>query len=347
MASSNEQEKNFEETDVSTAQASLESPHVSTSGGSDLDETYDIYKQHAGEELDPAEAKKVLRKIDRRIVPILFVIYLLQYLDKNGINYASVYGLEKGTRLSGQDYSWLSSIFYFGYLISQYPSGYILQRLPLGKVLSFSTLAWGVILITTPACYNFAGIAINRFLLGVVEATVNPGFILVMSTWYKSAEQPLRLESYYCTNGVATMFGGLIGYAVGHITTGLPRWMYVFLIFGSCSIAAGIWSLLALPDQPSTAKFLSERQRVVAVERVAVNRQGVKNHHFKKDQMWQTLYDPKTWILFIMAVGAQVPNSAITSVRLPSSLLQRCSNVPTLTLSSLHHSSSRDSEWAH
>lgn len=142
---------------------------------------------------------------------------------------------------------------------------------------------------------------------------VNPGFVLVMSTWYTSLEQPSRLESYYCTNGVATMFGGLIGYAVGHIKTGLPRWMYVFLIFGACSIASGVWALLVLPDQPSTAKFLNERERAVAVERVAGNRQGVKNRHFRKSQLWQTLYDPKTWILFIMAIGAQVPNAAITS----------------------------------
>ncbi len=55
---------------------------------------------------------------------------------------------------------------------------------------------WGVLLITTPACYNFAGIAINRFLLGVVEAVVNPGFVLVMAMWYQGAEQPLRLVTY-------------------------------------------------------------------------------------------------------------------------------------------------------
>lgn len=133
--------------------------------------------------------------------------------------------------------------------------------------------------------------------------------------WWTSAEQPLRLEAYYCTNGIATMIGGLLGYAIGHITTGsLERWMYVFIIFGSVSIVWGIVVLLFLPDIPSTAKFLTERERYVAVERVAANRQGVKNTHFKKYQLVQTLQDPKTWILFIMAVGAQVPNSAITSV---------------------------------
>ena len=88
------------------------------------------------------------------------------------------------------------SIFYFGYLFFQFPSGYALQRLPIGRFLSIATIAWGIILITTPACTSFAGMATNRFLLGALEATVNPGFVLIMSMWYTSAEQPLRLEIY-------------------------------------------------------------------------------------------------------------------------------------------------------
>jgi MFS family permease len=219
------------------------------------------------------------------------------------------------------------SIFYFGYLAGQYPAGYLLQRLPIAKFLGLCTIGWGIILMTTPACHNFAGTAANRFLLGLLESTVNPGFVMIMSMWYTSAEQPLRLEAYYCTNGIATMFGGLIGYAVGHINSGLPRWMYVFLIFGSASTLMGILTLLFLPDLPSTAPFLSARQRIVAVERVASNRQGVKNRHFKSYQAWQTFRDPKTWLLFIMATGAQIPNSALTSF---SSIIIKSFGVDTL-----------------
>ncbi|KAK7515006.1 major facilitator superfamily domain-containing protein [Phyllosticta citriasiana] len=286
----------------------------SSENSSDLDDSYEVFKRAESLEYDESEAKKVLRKIDMRIVPVLFMTYLLQYLDKNAINYSSVYGLKQGTHLHGDQYSWLNSIFYFGYLVAQYPSGYIMQSFPIGKFLSLITFGWGLILITTPACYNFAGIAVNRFMLGLVEAAINPGFVLVMGLWYTSAEQPLRLEAYYCTNGLATMVGGLIGYAIGHITTGtLARWQYVFIIFGAVSIAWAAISFLLLPDLPSTAKFLTERERAIAVHRVAKNRQGVKNTHFKKDQAWQCLTDPKTWILFILAVGAQVPNSALTS----------------------------------
>ena len=86
----------------------------SLAASSDLDDNYHLYRRSDEQELDPTESKRVLRKLDFRIVPILFLIYLLQYLDKNGINYASVYGLQKGTNLHGQDYSWLGSIFYFG-----------------------------------------------------------------------------------------------------------------------------------------------------------------------------------------------------------------------------------------
>jgi MFS family permease len=315
------------------------SPQLSSTNASDLDDNYVLYKQQMGDApADAAEAKSVLRKIDWRVLPVLWTLYLLQYLDKNGLNYvrfflrwvynsaierlltfisasqASVYGLQTSLGLVGQQYQWLGSIFYFGYLIAQFPAGWLMQRLPVGKFLGFTGITWGIILMTTPACTNFAGIAANRFMLGLVEAAVNPGFVLVMSMWYTAQEQPLRLEIYYCTNGIATMFGGLLGYAIGHINGGLAKWMYVFIIFGSLSLVAGIATLFFLPDLPSSAKFLTQRERAVAVERVATNRQGVKNHVFKVDQLWQTLADPKTWILFILAVSAQVPNAAITSV---------------------------------
>lgn len=96
------------------ADAIQHSPTLSSEASSQLDDTYEAYKKNQGAEIDPAEAKKTLRKIDSRIVPILFFTYLLQYLDKNGINYASAFGLQEGTNLKGQDYSWLGMYQYVG-----------------------------------------------------------------------------------------------------------------------------------------------------------------------------------------------------------------------------------------
>lgn len=166
-----------------TEAPAYEAGETSPGSVSSLDDNYETFKRSQEVQYDAAEAKRVLRKIDLRIVPILFGTYLLQYLDKNSINFASVYGLKADNHLVGQDYSWLGSIFYFGYLGFQFPSSYAMQRLPIGKFLSITTIAWGIILITTPACHSFGGLATNRFLLGAVEAAVNPGFVLIMSMW--------------------------------------------------------------------------------------------------------------------------------------------------------------------
>jgi hypothetical protein len=91
--------------DVTNAASSSED--VSSESARDLDDTYQVFKDVATLEVDEAEAKRVLRKIDFRVVPILFVTYLLQYLDKNSINFANTFGLQEGTNLKGQDYSWL------------------------------------------------------------------------------------------------------------------------------------------------------------------------------------------------------------------------------------------------
>ncbi|TVY34905.1 putative transporter [Lachnellula subtilissima] len=278
-----------------------------------LDDNYGLYKSTRDVALDHTEARKVLKKIDLRVLSILMVTYVLQYLDKNCVNIASVYGLKKDTHLKGQDYSWLTSMFYIGYLVFQFPFGYLLQHFPTGRLLSLTIIAWGVVLITTPACTSFAGIATNRFFLGALESAINPGFVLLISMFYTTGEQPLRIEAYYSTIGIATMFSGLIGYAVGHINTGLSKWQYIFLIFGAITISWGILIFFLLPDSPSTTRFLSTRERAVAVERVAANRQGIKNLTFKMYQAKQMILDPKTWILFIMALSSQIPTAAVTS----------------------------------
>ncbi|KAM3088698.1 Allantoate permease [Clarireedia jacksonii] len=85
-----------------------------------------------------AEEKSVLRKIDWHLMPLLTFSYFLQFLDKSSLNYSSVLGIQKDTHLVGQQYSWLSSVFYFGYLVANYPASLGFVKLPLAKFLSVS-----------------------------------------------------------------------------------------------------------------------------------------------------------------------------------------------------------------
>lgn len=97
-----------EEKSAAAQFAAHEADGISPVSSTNIDDNYELYKSARDSEIDPIEAKRVLRKIDKRILPILFFTYMLQYLDKNSINFASVYGLQKGTGLTGNDYSWLS-----------------------------------------------------------------------------------------------------------------------------------------------------------------------------------------------------------------------------------------------
>lgn len=111
--------KQYSETDLSAKGSDPEqaSPHISSAAGSDLDDNYNVYKQHEGEApADPAEAKSVLKKIDWRVMPVLWTLYLLQYLDKNGLNYVCFLvpsNFRKGNR---------SSIWRFSRFCRKYPA---------------------------------------------------------------------------------------------------------------------------------------------------------------------------------------------------------------------------------
>ena len=105
-------------------------------------------------------------------MPLLCGTYLLQYIDKQALSYSAVFDLFTSTKTTSDEYSWLTSIFYFGYLVSEWPSSYLAQHFPTGKVLSCFVVTWGSVLMLTAACSNFTGLAICRFILGCLEAPI-------------------------------------------------------------------------------------------------------------------------------------------------------------------------------
>jgi ACS family allantoate permease-like MFS transporter len=227
------------------------------------------------------------------------------------MSYASVMGFKTALNLQGQQYSWLSSLFYFGYLAFELPASRLLQRLPLAKYSSFMIIMWGGTLCCMAACHNFAGAAAVRFFLGVFESAVTPGFALLTSQWYKTDEQGMRVGIWVSFNGFAQIFGGLLAYGV---STGLrdnsliPSWKVIFLIIGLLTIAVGVVFLFVMPDNQLNAWFLTPEERIVAIERIRSNQQGVGNKHFKMYQVKEALRDPFTWAIIIFALAGDIPN---------------------------------------
>lgn len=118
------------------------------------------------------EDRRILRKIDLTILPVLLTVYFLQQLDKSTLSYASVFGLLQDAKLQGEDYSWLASIVYIAQLVLQPAIAYFLVKLPTGKFLGVMVFCWGAVLSCMAIANNFKGLLATRFFLGAFEASV-------------------------------------------------------------------------------------------------------------------------------------------------------------------------------
>lgn len=169
--------------------------------------------------ITPQDDKRVLRRIDFVILPIMLFVYFLQGLDKATLSYASVFGLATDAGLVGDQYSWLGSIVYLAQLVMQPLLAYLLVRLPIGKFTSTMVLCWGITLSCMAAAHNFGGLLGTRFLLGAFEASVAPSFIAITQMWWRRREQTARTSYWYAMNGLTFMVRALTTHALSFIIT--------------------------------------------------------------------------------------------------------------------------------
>jgi len=236
--------------------------------------------------------KKLLHKIDRALMPIIFVAYGVQVLEKVVLGYAAIYGIQTDLHLVGQDYSWASGIFYFGYLFWEYPATYLMRYFPVSKYLGIVMTLWGVVSMLVPVCSNYGGLLANRFVLGALEAVAAPAFLLITAGWYKRTEQPLRQIVWFSATPVFAFIGGLLGYGLGIANTSLASWKVIYLVFGAFAIVWGPVMYFFLPSSPGSAKFLNEEEKIFAESRLAGD-SAVMEHFWKWYQVLRHSWIPK------------------------------------------------------
>jgi sugar phosphate permease len=117
----------------------------------------------------------------------------LTYSDKQTINFASVFGLQQDLNVSGSEFSWAVSLFYFGILTAQFPMTYFIGRFPATVVVSIAVILWGACEMCLAAPHNAAGLLATRFFLGACEGVAAPGFVVITSNYYKRSEHPIRV----------------------------------------------------------------------------------------------------------------------------------------------------------
>ncbi|KAM6508720.1 hypothetical protein FSOLCH5_011719 [Fusarium solani] len=235
----------------------------------------------------PAKCRQVRIKTDLVVMPLITISMTLAFLDKNALAYAAIYGLKEDTNLKKQEYSWLGSIFYFGYLFMEFPNLWIIYKFPAGKYLS------------------------DFFLVLLRLASFLVSFWLIrLGTVVKSSRYELRSGR----NTFAGVFGGILSYVIGRINGSLSTWKYIFIIYGAFTLVVGIAVFFLLPNSPAQAWFLNDELKSVAVLRLASNQTATKaSTKLRWGQIGEALKDTKYWCLAIFFIAQSITNAGITN----------------------------------
>ncbi|EPT03575.1 hypothetical protein FOMPIDRAFT_1115193 [Fomitopsis schrenkii] len=253
---------------------------------------------------------RVRRKLDRVIPPLCIFVYFTQYLDKTALSYASIMGFP----VTGQGYNIVAFSFYIGFFVWVFPTMYISQRTRLGKYLGGNILVWGVIMMLHTIPKSFAPFFVLRLFLGALESCVAPILILLISMFYKKDEQASRIALFYMMNGFSAVFGGFVAYGVSYTNDRhIPSYKIVYLLLGGMAIIVGLAVLIWMPDSPTHATFLTEEERIIAIERIRDDQGGTENKKLKKDQLLETFTDPRTWLIVLSTLLTNIPNGGLAN----------------------------------
>ncbi|PNP61514.1 hypothetical protein FNYG_13801 [Fusarium nygamai] len=262
----------------------------------------------------PEEEKAVLRKIDWRILPLILIAYFFQQLDKSTLAYSSVFDITTDANLHGKEFSWLGSSLYLAQLVAQPLAALTLVKLPTGKVIAGAIFLWGSSLCIMSACTTFKTLLVMRLFLGTFESLIAPSLIAVTQMWWKRNEQTLRTSYWSGMNGLTFIIGSLFTFGLGHIqSSALFSYQIIFLFCGLLTVAYSIPVYFLMPDSPMEAKFLSDREKVVTIERLRSNQMGIVSRQWKWEHVKESILDLKTWCWFFLVITISIPSGGIST----------------------------------
>ncbi|KAJ4250235.1 hypothetical protein NW762_012050 [Fusarium torreyae] len=275
---------------------------------------------------DPVAEKKLVRKIDLYILPMIWIMYLLSYMDRTksqwlkSIGNAKIAGMDKDLNLDSNKYSIVLVVFFVGYVVFEVPSNMILTRTRPSRYLPAIMFMWGGVTIGMAFTPSYKALVGLRVLMGILESGFAPGVLLLLSSWYKSEEQSKRFAVYISAAILSGAFGGLLA---GSITDGLDGthgkagWRWLFVVEGAATMGCAIIACAVLPDFPantSTMKF-SNGERELAIRRLQQNSRQVATEDEPRLGHWEafklSMLNWRTW-LFVVGYMAIVGSSTLS-----------------------------------
>ncbi|KAJ4246338.1 hypothetical protein NW762_013689 [Fusarium torreyae] len=255
---------------------------------------------------DTGEEKRLVRKIDLTLLPCLWWMYVLAYLDRGNIANANAAGMSESLDMKDADYSLLVYLFFVGYFLCEVPSNMIMNKCRPSIYLPTIVWVWGCVVIALSQAKSYKGFLVGRFFLGCIEAGLFPGAIYLLTCWYTKKEIGKRFCIFYTSGCIAPALGGIMAGAIVKSlegARGIPGWRWLLIVEGVLTVACGLFLYFLLPDYPRNARYFSPDQRLLAQIRILVDRQLSVGSTTRRMTSWQAVKaivtDGRTWFFLI------------------------------------------------
>jgi ACS family tartrate transporter-like MFS transporter len=219
-----------------------------------------------------AQQQSVLRKASWHLLPFMFVLYVISYLDRINISFAAAPMMAE-LNFNSTTIGFAGGVFFIGYCIFGVPSNIALNKFGARKWISILMMVWGSISCLTVLTTNATILCANRLLLGVAEAGFFPGMILYLTYWFPRRERGMAVAKFMSAIPLSSIIGGIISsYLLKmHGIFGLAGWHWLFLLTGLPAVIMGIVVWFILPDGPHNAKWLCDHERETLADLLAAD----------------------------------------------------------------------------
>ncbi|MFY0395899.1 MULTISPECIES: MFS transporter [Bacillus] len=206
--------------------------------------------------------KKTIRKVTRRIIPLLFLLYIISYLDRANVGYAAL-EMNEALGLTSKMFGLVTGIFFIGYFLFEVPSNILMQKFGARVWITRILFTWGIISMATGFAQNATQLYVIRFLLGIAEAGLFPGIILYLTYWFRAKERASTIAMFMTAIAVSYIIGAPVStLIIDHIHwMNVPGWRWMFIIEGAPAVILGFVTYFYLTDRPEQAKWLTAEEK--------------------------------------------------------------------------------------
>ncbi|KAI0391180.1 major facilitator superfamily domain-containing protein [Xylariaceae sp. FL0594] len=269
------------------------------------------------DDLDERAAKRVIAKIDRRLLVTIGFMYCVSLIDRTNISAAAIAGLVQDLKLYGERYSIVTLVFFTAYIVFQPTSTVLVRKLGSRIHLAAITISWGALMLGMGFVKTYGQITALRVIIGLFEAGFFPSAVYLLSTWYTRYELGRRYGLFYVIGSVTSAFSGILAFGLIQLNgkAGLRGWRWIFIIEGILTIILGIagyWLLVDFPDSGrSNYKFLTEKERKWVVKRVNDDRGDAATPKFELRKFLGAGLDWRIWCYALLAFGTTTMSYAL------------------------------------